>query len=67
MNQLISVCELMNLYLYRNSEQKTSPEYTLKLQNQYKTTFFSLTVISFLEKTRPIRPTMRPRDDEMIV
>ncbi len=31
----------MNLYLYYNSDQKTSPEYTLKLQNQYKTTFFS--------------------------
>ena len=41
MNQLISVYELINLYLYHNSDQKTSPEYTLKLQNQYKTTFFS--------------------------
>ena len=41
MNQIISVCELMNLYLYHNSEQKTSREYTLKIQNQYKTTFFS--------------------------
>ena len=35
----------MNLYLYHNSDQKTSPAYTLKLQNQYKTTFFSPTVI----------------------
>ena len=43
----------MNLYLYYNSEQKTSPEYTLKLQNQYKTTFFFPTVIliSFNYKT----------------
>ena len=40
MNQLISVYELMNLYLYHNSNKKTGPEYTLKLQNQYKTTFF---------------------------
>ena len=40
MNQLISVYELINLYLYHNSDQKTSLEYTLKLQNQYKTTFF---------------------------
>ena len=46
MNQLISVCELINLYLYHNSDQKTSPEYTLKLKNQYKTTFFFPTVIS---------------------
>ena len=44
MNQFISVYELMNLYLYYNSDQKTSPEYTLKLQNQYKTTFFFPTV-----------------------
>ncbi len=41
MNQLISGCELLNLYLYYNSDQKTSAEHTLKLQNQYKTTFFS--------------------------
>ena len=34
----------MNLYLYHNSDQKTSADYTLKLQNQYKTTFFSPTV-----------------------
>ena len=34
----------MNLYLYPNSDQKTNPEYTLKLQNQYKTTFFFPTV-----------------------
>ena len=45
MNQLISVYELMNLYSYHNSYQKTSPEYTLKLQNQQKTTFFLLIVI----------------------
>ena len=44
MNQLISVYELINLYLNHNSDQKTSPEYTLKLQNQYKTTFFFPTV-----------------------
>ena len=31
----------MNLYFYHNSDKKTSPEYTLKLQKQYKTTFFS--------------------------
>ena len=48
MNQLISVWELMNLYLYHNSDQKTSPQYTLKLQNQYKTTFFFPTVIFWL-------------------
>ena len=36
----------MNLYLNHNSDQKTSPEYTLKLQNQYKTTFFFPTVTS---------------------
>ena len=41
MNQLISVYKLIDLYLHHNSNQKTSPEYTLKLQNQYKTTFFS--------------------------
>ena len=34
MNPLISVYELMNLYLYYSSDQKTNPEYTLKLQNQ---------------------------------
>ena len=45
MNQFIYVYELMNLYLYYNSDKKTSPEYTLKLQNQYKTTFFFPTVI----------------------
>ena len=46
MKQIISVYKLMNLYLYYNSDQKTSPEYTLKLQNQYKTTFFFPTVNS---------------------
>ena len=45
MNQLISVYELINLYLNHNSDQKTSPEYTQKLKNQYKTTFFLPTVI----------------------
>ena len=40
MNQLISVYELINLYLNHNSDQKTSPEYTQKLKNQYKATFF---------------------------
>ncbi len=34
----------MNIYLYHNSDQKTTPEYTMKLQNQYKTTFFFPTV-----------------------
>ena len=34
MNQLISVYKSMNLYLYHNPDQKTNPEYTLKLQNQ---------------------------------
>ena len=51
MNQLISVYELMNLYLYYNADQKTSPEYTMKLQNQYKTTFFFPTVIMTLAIT----------------
>ena len=44
MNQLISVYKLIDLYLHYNSNQKTSPEYTMKLQNQYKTTFFFPTV-----------------------
>ena len=47
MNQLIFVYELMNLYLYHNSNQKTSPEYTLKFPNQYKTTFYFPTVIVY--------------------
>ena len=34
MNQLISVFELKKVYLDYNADQKTSPEYTLKLQNQ---------------------------------
>jgi len=55
MNQLISVNELMNLYLYYNSNQKTSLEYTLKLQNQYKTTFFFPTVI-YLKRPAILNP-----------
>ena len=51
MNQLIPVYELINLHLYYNSDQKTSPEYTLKLQNQYKTTFFFPTVRYFIVDT----------------
>ena len=38
----------MNLYFYYNSDQKTSPEYTLKLQNQYKTTFFPPLLAQFV-------------------
>ena len=38
----------MNLYLYHNSDKKTSPKYTLKLQNQYKTTFYFPTVNAFV-------------------
>ena len=53
MNQHISVYELMNLYLNHNADQKTSPEYILKLQNQYKTTFFFPTVMLFLPHYQP--------------
>ena len=35
MNQFISFVELMKIYLYNNSDQKTSPEYTLKLQDHF--------------------------------
>ena len=45
----------MNLYLYHNSEQKTSPEYTLKLQNQYKTTFFSPLLFWFPSITKLLK------------
>ena len=38
----------MNLYLYHNSNQKTSPEYSLKLQNQQKTTFFPSLLLNIL-------------------
>ena len=60
MNQLISVYELMNLYLYHNSDKKTSPKYTLKLQNQYKTTFFFPTV----NCRRLALYSLHPRNDE---